>query len=335
MPALVELLGEAGAVLILLGSLLGWAFASGAFKVWGATFGKMLMWMADHMNFRASVLGYHVGHDFGGIFRDANQAVVAWLQDVKAGSEIEMAWSIRTIHLIWQAQAEAVDWLARETAETFDKLIHRYIPKAAAAAVAVALPYTLIKRWIEAEIAKVVPHITKVIRVVEHDVQTKTITVVKHAAADVLPFPVALPKIERELHGIDELAQRLNKRLHRVEGFVGATVFAAALANVWGIPIRCAKSGGPMGRLARTLCRMPSNVLNDLLGLLADVLVFENVCTLLPLLETAASDIGTPLVAALTEVGAGLCSGAAPAGAMRGPAPTIPPVLFGTVALGV
>jgi hypothetical protein len=58
------------------------------------------------------------------------------------------------------------------------------------------------------------------------------------------------------------------------------------------------------------------NGLEDLFGLFIDTLLLANVCEILPLLETAVSDVADPIVIALTDVGAGLCSGgigAAPA----------------------
>jgi hypothetical protein len=51
------------------------------------------------------------------------------------------------------------------------------------------------------------------------------------------------------------------------------------------------------------------NGLEDLLGLFVDTLLLTNVCELLPILETVVSDVADPLVIALTDIGAGLCSG--------------------------
>lgn len=58
--------------------------------------------------------------------------------------------------------------------------------------------------------------------------------------------------------------------------------------------------------------------LEGLLGLFADTLLLTNVCELIPLLEAGISEVADPLVVALTDVGAGLCSGGI------GPAPALP-----------
>ena len=51
------------------------------------------------------------------------------------------------------------------------------------------------------------------------------------------------------------------------------------------------------------------NGIDDLLGLFIDAFLFTNICELLPLFETLVSDVATPLVIGLTDIGAGLCDG--------------------------
>ena len=327
MAALVELLGEAGTALVLLGGLLGFMFASGGLQVWGATFGRMLLWMADHMNFSIHRFGVTVGHDFGNIFRDANQSVVAWLQHVRAGSEVEIAWSIRTMRLIWQAQAEAIDWLASETAETFDKLIHGHLPKWARYVIPETLLASLVLKYVKGEIAKLRPEVVKTVKVVEHAVP-QTVTKIVHAVREgAIELPGWVIHIPREIHNIVDQAGRLEHRLRKVETIFGATAFAAALANVWGIPFRCARSGGPMGRLARSLCGLSGQALNDLLGLVVDVLIVEDVCQVIVLLEDALSLVQGPLNGFVDVVDGALCHGdydAPPV--VNVPALSLPPV---------
>lgn len=84
--------------------------------------------------------------------------------------------------------------------------------------------------------------------------------------------------------------------------FAGAV--AVALSRLGFGWLRCSN----MKRLGPAFCGIPSGLLEDLLGLLADYFIITNICELLPLLETVASDIGTPLVEALTAVGAGICA---------------------------
>lgn len=109
---------------------------------------------------------------------------------------------------------------------------------------------------------------------------------------------------------------------------VAATAFAGAVAIAldrlgfgW---IRCPG----VGRVGNAVCGLPANLLEDLLGLLADYFILTNICDLLPILETVASDVGTPLVEALTTVGAGLCSGAEKAPPLGLPALILPAVYY-------
>jgi hypothetical protein len=151
--------------------------------------------------------------------------------------------------------------------------------------------------------------------------QTKVITQVIDVASLPVPFGRTIAQIK--------------KRIGLLEAGVGATAVAVALANVLGIPNPKCLTRGPIGRVARSLCGMPSGFLNELLGLVADFFILENVCVMLPWLETAASEIGTPLVELLTTVGAGLCHGSSAPGALQGPTPSVPALIFGVSASGV
>lgn len=159
-----------------------------------------------------------------------------------------------------------------------------------------------------------------------------------------------LKKLEREFNGIDDtgIGKRLHNLDHRLDVIEGTTIpaiqaadtdAATAISNLWNwvhknvaIPgtdvftgavavaltalglggLRC---NSLLSSLKRRGCGLWSG-LEDLLGLFVDTLLLTNVCTILPFLETAVSEVADPIVVALTEVGAGLCSGgigAAPA----------------------
>lgn len=134
---------------------------------------------------------------------------------------------------------------------------------------------------------------------------------------------------------IGQTITQIRKRLGRAEAWTAAGALSIAMANVLGIPNpRCLRDG-PLGKVSRALCGIPGGFLNDLVGLLADFFILENVCMMLPWLETAASDVGTPVVEVLTEIGAGLCAGASAPRALRGPAPSVPALIFGVSASGV
>jgi hypothetical protein len=151
--------------------------------------------------------------------------------------------------------------------------------------------------------------------------ETKVITQVIDVASLPVPF--------------GRTVAQLRKRIGLLEAGAGATAVAITMANVLGIPNWRCLTRGPLGRTARSLCGIPSSLLNDLLGLVADFFILENVCVMLPWLETAASEIGTPLVEVLTVVGAGLCGGVEAPAALRGPMPSVPALIFGVSSSGV
>jgi hypothetical protein len=190
----------------------------------------------------------------------------------------------------------------------FDTLIHKWVPKATKAAVAVTLPYVLIRQWITEEIERLLPKVTHTVKTIERELPGKTITIVRRAAADVLPLPSWVLHLPHRLHGIDELEERLGKRLRKVEALLGATAMAAAMANVLGVSARCLRSGN-VGKVARAVCGLSREALNDLLGLLVDVLIVEDVCQVIVLLEDALSLVQGPLNDFVTVVDGALCHG--------------------------
>lgn len=320
---------DAAAILLY---LLGWVVALGLLYTWNATFHILLQKIADALTYDHHFpFGIHVHFSLGGWARDIDTIARNAFSDWAVGCEIMVGklwyvagWTVYTT-------VQEIRHLAQDTLALGHWIVHTAVPTYVDGA------------------THLLHGLTKTVYVTAHAAEakaanlTRTVdTLARHSVA-VLDREVAglrerVWRDERLLHheaahGIDDLESEFWKLYKRVGVLTGATVFAAAMANVLGVSARCLRKGN-IGRVSRALCGLSGAALNDLLGLLTDVLIFENVCTLLPILETAASDIGTPLVAALTDVGAGLCGGVAPAGALRGPAPTISPVLFGTVAAG-
>lgn len=147
--------------------------------------------------------------------------------------------------------------------------------------------------------------------------------------------------IPRDIAGLRAGARSLTDRLEalfqrtkKLDALLGTAALTGAVAIAlsrldlgW---IRCRN----VGRVGKQICGINSSLLDDLLGLIVDFFILENVCALIPLLETAASEIGTPLVEALTAVGAGLCAGNEAPAKLTGPATQLVPVTFdGTLTL--
>ncbi len=153
---------------------------------------------------------------------------------------------------------------------------------------------------------------------------TRRLHAVEHAISTTIPREI---KSARDLaREAEDGVTRLWDRVRALEAGVGAGAIAAAIAAAlaalgldW---FRC-------NNATKTLARGCTGLWGDiegLLGLFADTILLTNICTLLPLLETAVSEVADPLVIALTDVGAGLCSGGI------GPAPALAVPVLSTAA---
>jgi len=140
--------------------------------------------------------------------------------------------------------------------------------------------------------------------------------------AEAIALPRSLPWVVK---GIDDVRSDVWKLAHRVYSLpkwltvAGVSAVAIGALNiVGGSWIRCRN----WKRIGRAGCRLPTSWLNDLLALVADFVIVTNICAVIPWLETAFSEVASPLVAALTKAGAGLCAGGAGAPELL-PPPTL------------
>jgi hypothetical protein len=350
-----EVGGEAvslGGFALALISLLMWIVLCGLKATWQMTFGAIF----------ESIGGIKIGtwphkvHPFG-FLTDLSHTVENLIGDAAAGYEHAMGfWFHQAAHL--QGWLVDVTWrMARDTAHWADWMLTIHLPLQLRWAMTALFPWPAIYRVVRHLIAEALPRISHVAHAAAHvatvplyrdiaiphlaEIQWlhrhwKALTAaVAGAGAAVLHPGVAIPRLWRGIDDVESDVRKLAKRVTRTEALFGATAMSLAMANVLGLrSARCLRSG-PLGKVSRALCGAPTGLLNDLVGLLADFFILENVCSMLPLLETAASDVGTPLVEVLTTVGAGLCPGASAPRRLRGPAPSIPALIFGVSASGV
>src|SRR5207244_3718268 len=101
-------------------------------------------------------------------------------------------------------------------------------------------------------------------------------------------------QLPRAFRDFAKWKERVNKRLTKLEVAAGATAFAVLMANVLGVSARCLRSGN-IGKTARKLCGLSSTALNDLLGLLVDVVIFTDICKVIELLNEGLSIIEGPI----------------------------------------
>jgi hypothetical protein len=303
-----EAIPDLGAVVGLFFLVAGYIVVRGLLASWQNSIGLLLEWVASHARIKIPY-GFGSTHiDFGGPFHAVDAWTVSYMQAYCEGAETAIGLLFHGLREMVVAQAESFEWLARESSQAWDGLLHIHLPKWAKTFVTAGLLGATVGKLVYDAVRRLVPNAAHTVRVITHEVVHERVKILRIAAEGALPVPLGLPKIIEKIRNALDQSARLEHRMRRVEALAGAGAFAAAIANVWGIPLRCAKSGGPIARLARSMCGLPGHFLNDVFGLLADFFVLENICTVLPWVEDAGSAVGAPLIAGLTEIGAGLCA---------------------------
>jgi len=297
-----EVIPELVYVIGLFFAVVGYLTARGLLATWTHSLGYVFAWLAAHLELRIPTPFGSVHVNLGGPFKAIDTWAVTALQNWCAGAEIEMGYCLHGMEKVARYMAEAVDLLARETSQTFDGLIHIHLPKWAKIAALAAVPPALLAKLIAQAVAHLRPEIGKVYHAIPERVAPKVAKVARAVSGGAVALPGWVIHLPRRLHGIDELNERLEKRLRKVESFAAAGVFAGILANLWGVSSKCVRSGGPIGKVARSLCGINKSLLDDLLGLVADFFILTNICDVIPLLEVAASDVAEPLVETLTTI---------------------------------
>ena len=311
--------------LILRGMLAGYSYS----------FGSMFAWLAAHLRVRLpKPWGGHFTVNIGAPFGVIDDVIVKTLQKGIADTEKYLAYTWHAAEKLLRYMTQAIDSLAKETAATFEWLVHVRLRAILAAMNPALLVPILLSKLLPALLQHVRSGTVRIVHTIEHTV-THTVTRVVRSVPAVVPGVRGLPGLRKEVYGLTKRWSRINARLRKVEALFGVAAMAAAMANVLGLPNWRCLTRGNVGKTARRLCGMPSHWLDDVLGLLADFFILENICTVLPWLETAASEIGTPLVAVLTEVGSGLCAGATAPAPLRGPKASVPDLIFGVSTAGV
>jgi hypothetical protein len=213
--------------------------------------------------------------------------------------------------------AHAVDWLK-----------HVHIPKAAKWAALVAFPPALIAKLIRDAVAKELPHVGRQAKAVAHAATvvvyrpvkafgrrlTRTEKAVAGLAAAIAALgghvihPGHTLTLPKTWYGLTKRLARLEKRMHRAEGWLAVGTLAVVMGQVLGVSARCLRSGN-VGKVARRLCGLSPRALEDLLGLIADALILANICQVITLLQEGLSFIEPELTAFVTALETWACYG--------------------------
>jgi hypothetical protein len=308
-------------------AMLAWIVGWGLLIAWSNTFGMMLEGLANALRINA----WRIHIDPAAKLREIDHAVVGVLQGYIAASDHAIGfWFHQSARLQGWITDETVK-LAQDTLHLGQWLVHSYVPSVVHDATHLLGRATHTLTHTVTRVERVVVHTPAVAKAAAHAAVAplyrtvaiphlgelqwihhhwKALTRAAAAAGSIALAPgLAIPRV---WHGIDELRHSRvisNQRLRRLEGLLGATAMAAAMANVLGLRNPNCLRKGPLGKVSRALCGLSANALNDVLGLLVDVLVISEICEVIPLMEQGFNVIAEPLAGLIGEAGAALCGG--------------------------
>jgi hypothetical protein len=289
-PELVYIVG-------LLFLVVGYVVARGLLATWTHSVGYLLEWLAGSLVFSIPLLFGHKTLDLGGPFRSVDRFVVTALQNWCAGAEIAMGYCLHGMEKTARYMAQAVDYLARETTDTFDWLLNVHLPRWLRYTVVAALPAALIAKMIAAAVAHLKPTVVRTVRVIDHAIPARVTHTIERVGPLAIPGALALPGIIHKVGTLWKWRLHVDKRLHKLEVGVGVTAFAAAMANVLGLPNWRCLTRGNIGRGARAFCGLDRAFLDLLLLGVGEALVVSDLCTFAGLMSDATEAIVPELTA--------------------------------------
>lgn len=314
-----------GGVAVLTAALLGilafaaWLVCSGTLYAWEHTFGALIRAIVGLASFKLPVVGrVNLAWPLDALDNAVQHALSVGVRD----SEIAMG-------KFFHAAGVIVGWMANfalATATTmehaFGWLIHQGIPKLAKNLVYVAYPPAFLYKLIASRLAHLLPHVGRVVKVVAHDATTVIYRPVKaferrlthdeallhrlyahvvHAVGGIaLPLPVDTPAVN--WRGFTRRLSRIERRLHRAEGWLAAGALALAIGNVLGVSARCLRSGN-IGRTARRLCGLDRLLMDALLADLGFMAGTVSIVEFAKALQRAEPLIATSLTYLVDDLG--------------------------------
>lgn len=300
--AQAEAPAEGGVALLLyltLVSALMWMLFRALKAGWQLTLGGVLDGLGNALNYDYRFIHIH----FGGPILALNHAILNALTKAALGYEKAMGfWFHEMAHLqLWIVDET---WkLARDLYHLGGWTIHTYVPSlihgathATTTTVRTVVKQTTVVERKAVAVARdvTIPHLGEIQWLHRH---WRALT---HAVAVTATLPLHLPRtLENLWHGIDDLRRwrvTTNKRLHKLEAAAGAVAFAGLMGNAMGVPWRCLRPRGPIGKLARSLCGAPTWLLDFLVVGAVEAFVVSDLCEFADLLRAEATAIRPALM---------------------------------------
>jgi len=311
-------------LLIALLDLLALGVLLGLLWVYRQTLGALIQFLVSHTTLK--VFGVKIPFLFP--LEAADNFLQASMSTAALGLEIAAGRLFHSLGVIfgWMVNLALYSATTLEGAVNWFKHIH--LPRYAKWAIRAAFPLAWLTKLIAQEIAKVLPkigHVAKglahaAVTVVTHPVRAieAEIAKIRHKVAALVAAIAAtgglvihpghtltLPKTWRAL---TKRLARIERRLHKAESWAAAGVLAVAMANVLGVTAKCLRSGN-VGKVARRLCGLSAQALEDLLGLIADALILANICQVITLLQDGLSFIEPEIKSFIDAVETWACYG--------------------------
>jgi len=248
-----------------------------------------------------------ISNRLGNLFIGLERPVVNWIgaigQYVRYVSDATLDAPIKLLEAVRWLVASEIPYLIHALPNSVTKVVHAIEKEFAAARADIAwLSESFFRRVRKLSAAVLLgffgPYLAS-IRYFAH-VWHRISHAAAYAGGIAVPW-IEVPRLRREERAIA-------KRLGKVETLLGVTALAGVMAGVLGVSRSCLTRGN-VGRVARKLCGLNAQAIEDLLGIIADVVLIADVCAVTRLLNEAVSLIEQPITDFVTVFEGALCHG--------------------------
>lgn len=330
-------------------AVVGYLMARGSLATYTHSIGYLLKGLESVLKFSAGKGWAKITVDLGGPVRALDRAIVTALQNWCDGAEIQIGYCLHGMAKIARYTAQAIDFLARETADTFDWLVGIHLPKLLRYAVTALFPLPFLYRTIRHLIAAELPKVARLIHAGTHEVTTtinRTVTIphlgelqwihrhwkaltaaVAAVGSLTLPRHALWPAFWREWRTIEAWNKLTQKRIQRLEALLAASGLAVAVANMTGTRVSCWRGRGNIVRTLRHLCGTPAWLLDLLIVGSIEAFVASDLCGFSDLLIKQAETL-RPALMELVDVEDALigCHGTSKPLVFNLPSASLPPL---------
>lgn len=309
---------EGAGVVVLLGlsllAFLGWISARGLGYAWRFTIGGLLTKIGDALP-SVHVFSFHA--DLGAPFKDLASSVTSALERFANQSEAAAGYFFHTSAWLLRTMATQLQDAVFATERAFHWMAHVFVPTYVHGVTDLLHTTSRVTVQRVTRVERVIVHVPERVKTIAHAAATVTVPqvaiphvqewdwITRHwkalrrvvVGAEAGAAGLALPGwLSHEWFGLTKRTLRIHRlRISRLEKILGAAGMAALMANALGLSSWRCITRGNLGRVSRAICGLSLGALNDLLGLLTDLVVLTHICDVISLLEDGFGLISGPL----------------------------------------